>query len=152
MAQITQLTLKQHKGYYLIEVLITFIIIGIGILALLRLHSTTVAEVSLNKQRIEATTIAKAKLEELRNFQVITTTSGYKAFQDIVSSATAEAIAGNNTTYSRTWIVTTSTSPSYKTVTVTVSWTSQLNVNQQVQLSTIIAEDDPATSASVINP
>lgn len=142
---------KKIRGYYLLEVLIAFLIIGVGILALLHLHSVVSTNITLNKQRIEAATLAQDKIEEFRNYQKLLTTSGYTAYQDITSSTSAQTVTGTSATYNQSWTVTTNTNPDYKIVTVTVSWTSQLNTAESVRLSTIIGENDPAASGRLLN-
>jgi len=142
-------TLFKARGIGLIETLIALLIISGGTIALINFQQNLVYSNNLAQQRAEATVLAVNKIESLRAFGVLNTTSGYSAYQDIVSrSSTA---TGQNAAYALTWTVTTSsTTPTYKIVDVTVSWTDRRNVNQSIQLSTQILGADPATQANIV--
>jgi hypothetical protein len=91
--------------------------------------------------------LAQAKLEALRNFQVLNTTTGNFAYQDIISGS--ETITNNSAIYTRSWNVVTNSIPAYKTVTATVSWTDHNNSAQTVILSSVIGASDPAKSGQL---
>lgn len=119
-----------NRGFTLIEVIIaTFILV----VALLGTISTTVIVIksdSLGRMMTTATTLAKDKMESIKNSAA--TTAGY------------DAVAGGSDTqqtiYTRTWTVN-NNSPmtNMKTVTVTVSWYWGI-LPRSVVLSTIIAK------------
>lgn len=137
---------EKCQGYYLMEVLIAFIIISIGILGLLKLSTIVSIETSRNKQRNEALSYAQSKIESFRNYQTINTTSGYLAYQDIVSSSSATTIVGSNAAYSQSWTVQTYTAPDYKIINMVMTWTSQTNDPETVNLSTMISSNNPVSS------
>ena len=102
----------------------------------------------LSKQQAEATVLAKTKMADLRNFQVLTTTPGYNAYSDIISGSSATI--GSNATYTTTWTVTTNTSPAYKTINMIVSWLDRRGTTKNVNLTSIISQIDPETSGALI--
>jgi type IV pilus modification protein PilV len=138
-----------QKGVTLIELLVTLLILTIGIAALIKFQMTYFYYYDLSKQRAEAIFLAKAKMDALRAFETIPTTSGKFAYNDIVSGSSTST--GNNATYSINWTVTTYTNPNYKTVNITVSWTDRRNAAKSISLSSIIAQLDPSTSGVVMN-
>lgn len=139
----------QQRGVGLLELMITLVVFSIGIAALFKFQSQYFYYYDVGKQRTEALVIAKNKIEALRAFEVITTTTGKVAYDDIVSGTATTT--GNNASYTNTWTVTTNANPDYKNVTSVVSWTDRRGTAQSVTLSTIIAKVDPATSGLIYN-
>jgi type IV pilus assembly protein PilV len=140
---------SNQKGVTLIELLVTLLILTIGIAGLIKFQMTYFYYSDLSKQRAEAVFLAKTKMDALRAFQTIPTTSGQFAYNDIASGSSTSA--GNNATYSINWTVTTHTNPNYKTVNITVSWTDRRNATKSISLSSIIAQLDPSISGVVMN-
>ena len=136
------------KGVTLIELLITLVVITIGMAALIKFQGTYFYYADLSKQQAEATVLAKTKMADLRNFQVLTTTPGYNAYSDIISGSSATI--GSNATYTTTWTVTTNTSPAYKTINMIVSWLDRRGTTKNVNLTSIISQIDPETSGALI--
>jgi type IV pilus assembly protein PilV len=117
------------RGFTLIEILIAIFIL---VTALLGLISTTVIVIksnSLSKAMTTATTLAKDKMEQLKN-----TGYGSSTSPAINVSETIESI------YTRTWTVTANGSPAagMKTIVVTVQWNWQ-SAPHNVSLTTIVA-------------
>lgn len=139
---------RSEKGVTLVELLVTLFILTIGISALIKFQGNYFYYGDLSKQRSEAVILAKSKLATLRNYQVLSTTSGYNAYEDI-SSGTSTTTA-TNTTYTITWSVTENTSPAYKTINVVVSWVDRNNNSQGITLSSIIGKIDPSDSGGLI--
>lgn len=140
--------IRRQSGFSLMEVLLCILILSVGLLSLGRFQATLINNESLGKQRLEAVNLAQAKIESLRNFQVINTTTGSFAYQDIVTGS--DSISASNATYARSWLVATSTTPAYKTVTVTLSWTDQNGRGQTIKLASIICPNDPAKEGKLI--
>lgn len=143
----TNLKLR-HNGQTLIEALVTLVIIAIGVIALIRFQNYLSYDNSLSQQKGEATTIAQSQIETLSEFQVLNTTAGYTAYQDINSGSSS--VTGTSAAYTVTWTVTTTASPAYKTIDVTVSWTDRRGAAQSVRLIRHIAGVEPANSAAVM--
>lgn len=57
-----------QRGFGLIEVLIALVILGAGLLAVVRMQTHVFSASSLSKQRTEATALCQKKVEELRSF------------------------------------------------------------------------------------
>ncbi len=113
-----------NRGFTLLEVLIVIFLL---VTALLGSISTTVMVIksnSLSKTMTTATTLAKDKMEQLKN-------TGYDS---LAGTDTADSI------YTRTWTVTADGSPAagMKTIVVTVQWNWQ-SAPHNVALTTIVA-------------
>jgi len=139
---------KTQTGFGLIETLMIILLVSIGVVALMNFQHVLAYSTNNAQQQFDATLLATNEMETLRDFQVLTTTTGYTAYADIVSGTGSSTIG--NTTYSLTWTVTTTASPSYKTISVTVSWTDRENNLRSVVLVTQVAGIDPALQASIM--
>lgn len=136
-----RISLYRLHGSSLIEVLIAFIVLGLGISSLVSFQGTLTFNSSHAKARSEAANLAETKLEELRNFDSL---SGFSAI-----ASGSDSTSGSNA-YTRTWTVT--TTPTYKVVAMQVTWpdkTGQVTANTTLAMNTIIARVDP--SQTVLN-
>lgn len=138
---------KNNHGLTLIELIVTLLLLTIGVAALVKFQSYYAYTYDISKQRSEALVVASKQLEVLKTFEVLTTTSGKVAYQDIVSGTSSTS--GNNATYTNTWTVTTNTNPDYKVVNIIVSWSDRRGANQQVNLTGIVSGVSPATSGLI---
>ena len=128
---------KRHGGFTLIEIVIALFVL---ITALLALISTTVIVVKSNtfsQTMTTATTLAKDKMEQLKNTAYASLTGGTdyaKPDSTVLTASTSE------TTYTRTWTVTNDGTPAagMKTITVSVVWAWQ-GENHTVLISSIVA-------------
>lgn len=135
-------------GMTLVELLVVLLILTIAMAAIVKFQVSSFYYDGISRQRIIAINLAKDKIESFRAYEVLSTTSGKVAYNDISSGASSSTV--NNTPYTLTWTVTTNTDPDYKTVNVIVSWTDRRNVSQSVTLSTIVAKIDPANSGVIV--
>lgn len=140
--------LKNQRGQTLVEVLVTLLFIAAGVIALIRFQNYLAYDTSLSQQKADATILATKQLETLRDFQVLNTTSGYTSYQSIASGSSSSTIG--NTTYTVTWTVTPYTNPTYKNVSISVSWTDRYSTAQTLRLISNIAGIDPSNSASIM--
>ena len=110
----------QQSGIGLIEVLVTATVIAVGLLVVAAKQGDFMSSSGELKARAEAIKLAEAKIEELRN---MATRAHYTA---LASSTGPESISGINATFSRSWTVTTPTTPANgpnrRNVAVTVTW------------------------------
>lgn len=84
-------------GFSLVEVIIAFIIIAVGSGAMVQLHRGYLRQEASNTLREQAMHLAENKLDDLRTFDVIRTTSGKIAYQDINTNAGGTISAGVKT-------------------------------------------------------
>lgn len=138
----------KHQGQTLVEVLITVLIIGVGVISLLKFQNYLAYEDSLTQQKGDAIILAMKDIETAKDFQVLNNTSGYTSYQSIASTTSTTTVA--NTVFTITRTVTSFTNPSYKRVDVNVSWTDRYGGAQSIRLVTNIAAIDPTNSATIM--
>ena len=56
----------QRRGFVLLDALIAVVVVGIGLLGVVKLNSVMLASTGIAKTRAEATQPAEGKLEEIR--------------------------------------------------------------------------------------
>jgi Tfp pilus assembly protein PilV len=144
----THTSLDKQAGQGLIEILIVCILVTIACVSLMKFQATLSYKDSLALQRSDATILALSELESLRDYQVLTTQTPYTAYSNI-ASGTSTSI-GVNTTYTLTWTVTTVAAPSYKVLSVVVTWNDKLGNGQSITLTTNVAGTQPVFSATVL--
>lgn len=135
-----------QQGQGLVESLIVMLFISISVVVLISFGHYLSYSTSLTQQQTDANTLAVNETENLRDFQVINNLTGYTSYQGIASGS-GNATVGN-TSYSLSWTVTANTSPTYKTIDVTVSWTDRFGVSQSVRLISNVAGVDPGAAGS----
>lgn len=131
-------TISRTGGFSLIEALISFVIIAVGMLGLATFQGASLASNSDSKARTEALNFAQTRLEALRSL------ANEAAFQTRLASGTASDTAdGNHTRFSRSWSITRNTTPDNAAVDVTVSWADREGTTQSVNLASLISEISP---------
>jgi type IV pilus assembly protein PilV len=104
------------KGFTLIEILISLVILSISLLALAGLMVTTTRNTSFGGHLTEAATFAQDQLEQFRAMR----------WQDIPPEPGPDLKTGSTgINYTRSWNVV--QSGNLKTITVTINWTDQTN-------------------------
>lgn len=131
------------RGFTLLEVMIGVFIVLLSTLGISMLQARLIKAHLFSEQQFEASVLADRKMEELRNFSTLT------AFGALSSGS--DSVTGKNASYNRAWTVTTTASPSYKTVGLTVSWVSSEAVTESVVLSSVIAGVDPYLAGKLIS-
>lgn len=139
---------RRIDGQTLIEVLISLLFVTMGALALVRFQNDLAYDMNLAQQKAEAMLLAVSKIETLRDFQVLNNTAGYTSYQSIASGASTST--GNTAAYTITWTVTSFANPTYKNVSVVVSWTDRYGSAQSVQHVTNIVGIDPQYSSVIM--
>ena len=122
---------KASKGFTLLEVLITLIILSVALLALAGMMVSTTRNNASGGHVTEAATLAQDKLEEFRVSSwdhLLPTTSGPRADPSITGST------GLN--YARSWNIVQDNN--LKTITIAVSWTDR--INHSIRLVSVIAQ------------
>ena len=137
----------RRRGIALIEVLIAFALLGLGVAALMRLQGVLRSSTEHTRQRGEALRLAERDLEQLRAFTRLTPGGGGTgpAWSGITAQATTEVgDAGSPTLYRHERAVDGSTAPALKAVSSRLRWTDRRGQPQQVALATLIAGIDPS--------
>lgn len=129
-----------QQGFALLETLISFVIMAVGILALLSFHSQSQVNVAEAKTQAEAVAIAEGRLQQLESYLT--------AGDARLSIATGtEDVDGQLATYTLTSAVTAGANGELRVATVTVSWNDRNGDPQQVVLSSDIHYEQPTEGA-----
>jgi Tfp pilus assembly protein PilV len=139
--------LMAQTGVGFIETLLILLLVSVSVVALIKFQHVLSYGSHNTQQQFDATILANKQMETLCDFQVLNTTTGYKAYADIASGSSNTTVG--YTAYSTAWTVTTNTDPDYKTIDLTVTWTDRLNTSQSVRLVTQVAGVDPASSKGI---
>jgi len=120
-----RIRMKDQKGFTLLEVLISIIILSVALLALAGLQIISIRGNSFGGTMTEAVTLARDKIEDLKK-------------DDWSSVATGDDFpVVRGVTYNRNWAVQLVGHGQTKEVAVTISWD---NGNHQVSLATTLAD------------
>ena len=122
------------RGFTLIEVLVTALILTIGLLGTLGLATGIIRGNFFSKNITSATAIAQTQLEAVQN-------KGYANATTTNFPAAAATVTMGSVSFSRTTTITNdSPSSNMKTVSVTVAWNETNNAARSVSLQTILAQ------------
>lgn len=130
--------MKQIMGSTLVEVLVTFVLLVIGVTLMIIFHASALRTQHMAQQQSDASMLAEQKINALRDYGPVT------SYDNIISGN--QTVTLNNTSYNVVWVVTTNTAPDYKTIQVTVSWTDSENRGQSVVQESIVAKIDVTKS------
>lgn len=100
---------RNSSGFGLIEVLVTTVVVGVGLLAVASLQGNLIGDSRTNKTRSEAKALADTKMEQLRDTIESVDSSGNSTgsgYDALASSTTNESIGGTTETFTRSWTVT----------------------------------------------
>ena len=131
----TRLTvLSKTRGFTLIEVLVTALILTTGLLGTLGLATGVIRGNFFSKNLTSATAIAQSQLEAVQN-------RGYLNATTTFFPASAVTVSMGNVNFVRTTTITNdSPSANMKTISVTVTWAESNNAARSVSLQTILAQ------------
>ena len=138
---------KTSQGLSLIEVMISFTILAVGLLALAKMQTLLLKNEAFTEQFAKATNLTHQKITTLRNYTSIS--GAGNSYQNIQSGS--KIITDSNTTYNLDWTIIENNSPSYKEINVKTSWVDQKNELNMINLSSIIGKIDPVLSGQIIN-
>jgi type IV pilus assembly protein PilV len=125
---------SKERGFTLIEVLVTALILTTGLLGTLGLATGVIRGNFFSKNLTSATAIAQTQLEAVQN-------RGYMNATTANFPAAAVTVSMGNENFARTTIITNdSPSANMKTISVTVSWAESNNAARSVSLQTILAQ------------
>jgi Tfp pilus assembly protein PilV len=141
---------QAQRGIGLIEALLAFLVLSLGMLAMTRVQSDLRAHAELARQRTEAVRIAQQDIETLRAYSVLGTSAGARSYDQITSAiTTVDSIAPTRYELSRQ--VGASADGQAATVAVTVRWNDRRGDPQHMALSSVIARGAPALAAALLN-
>lgn len=129
--------IAKQQGFSLLEIMISFIIIGIGALGLLKLQTFIELKSEYATRSIEALYNAEAQLEKFRS-RSISGAGGTITYDSINSSS--EDVITNGITYRLSWHVDTIISSSAKTITISSAWDTRHGGESFITLETIISK------------
>jgi Tfp pilus assembly protein PilV len=147
-------SLRSQRGMSLIEALIAFLVVTIGMLGLMRSQEGLRWNSELARHRGEALRLAQQSLEEQRAFvapnATLTSAPGLPHYAAIQSGNAASAnLSASNTSYEVSRQVGDNSSFAYKTSRIEVAWTDRRGQPQSLRLHTLIAGQDPALAAAL---
>lgn len=130
----------KQSGFTLIEALIAFVVLTVGILGALLFHSTLIKESGVSKAQVEALKIAERTIEEQRGDAVYPTAGAFYDALSTAANSTLPDIVGSNDTYSLNWGTPTAVSGSSDVYlqNLTVSWS-----QGSIDLATYFSWIDP---------
>ena len=164
------------RGFSMIEVLISVVILGFGLLALAALQTTIIRSSSETKAQTIALQLAKDKLEDLRSFRTL---AGYQALTSNNDTVNDNSGSLSGVNFTRTWTVTrwaykpstanfisvtplTGTTPTggspaiytsnneYKRVAVVVSWNDANGTAQSIGIEDAVGAISPGDGSKVV--
>ena len=134
----------QQRGITLIESLIAFLVLSLGMLAVVRLQPELRQHAELARQRSEATRVAQQDMEALRG-------ASAASFETIASDAyLIEPDGLGSPPYAVQRRVDATAWPHARSVEVVVSWPDRSGETQQVALVTLIGAGDPSAAGGLL--
>ena len=135
---------RQQRGASLVEALMAFLVLSLGMAALAQLQARMQAHVDLARQRSHAVQLALHDLEALRAFAAVGAASGVPSFDDIAS--TRRSVESG-------WQLERQVTPdperALKAATVSVDWVDPAGEPHRVQLPSLIAGIPPSLSGAL---
>ena len=145
-------TLRHQHGIALLEALIAFLILALGMSAIARLQFQLRFDAEIARQRSEAVRLAQQEIESLRAFDTLSATAGATSFDAIASAVQtvdAPAARGATTSYRVMRDVAAAGTLPAKALRVAVSWTDRRGDVQRIALGTLLAGIAPASSGAL---
>ena len=145
--------LHRQRGATLVEALIAFLVLSLGIAIVSRVHDHLRLHADITRQRAEAVRFAQQDVEDLRSFATLGPAAGLQSYDALATATQPLGLPPGqvaNTAY--TLDRTVSESTGFKTARVAVRWTDTAGGPQHATLDTVVARTDPALAASLTVP
>ena len=146
MSPASPTAIGRQRGTTLLEALIAFLVLSLGILTIGRVQTQLRLGSDIARQRAEAVRLGQEELENLRAFSVVAATAGARSYAEIAGrSLLIDADAGyaTNTRYRLTRAVQAAASLDAKDVSVDVAWSDRSGQDQHIALHSVVAAIDP---------
>ena len=143
---------RRERGTTLLEALIAFGVLSLGILTIGRVQAHLRLGSDIARQRSEAVRLGQQDLEMLRGYSVIGASAGARSYAEIeTAAATIDGASGyaTNTRYRLSRDVQPDSSANAKLASVSVGWTDRSGADRHVVLNSIIGGHDPLYSAAL---
>ncbi len=159
---------RRQPGFSLIEAMVALVLLVGGLALAVHLLVASARSAGTDQAMSVALGLAQEKMDDLRDYEVLPTTTGKIAYQDIANNAGGQIASGassvSGTAYTRIWTVSnwyfpttegaaTTTVPTpapsypdFKQVTVSVTWRDEKNELRSVALTSMISRVDPVYS------
>lgn len=138
---------RRQCGTTLLEALIAFLVLSLGMLAIGRAQTGLRLNAEVARQRSEAVRLAQQDIESLRAFAVLASAPGTPSFDAIASAS--RSVGATNTSYLVARQIDTASMPAAKNLRVAVGWTDHSGAARQVELASVIAGTAPAFSGAL---
>jgi type II secretory pathway pseudopilin PulG len=145
---------EHQKGFAILETLITFIVLGVGLLVLLNFNSTAMMSSGDAKMRTEAMEVAQRKIQELRSYSYLEDVDDTLPDEEEWDNRMVngnDTINGTSATFARQWTIDVATDESLAVIDVTVTWNDQNGDGQTLTLNSGVYKVDPTAAAYVLN-
>ena len=142
---------RSQRGVSLIEALVALLVLGFGMMALVKFDATLANTGALAKQRTEATMLGQRRIEELRAFIDAATYDAYFASGNPVTRTST--VNGENASYAisaKLTDVNQAVGGRYAAVEVQIDWTDQKGESHAVNLVSRFARLQVANSGAVL--
>ncbi|HQT26015.1 MAG TPA: hypothetical protein PLK99_05375 [Burkholderiales bacterium] len=128
------------KGYTVLESMIAFILIALGLVGAVKLQDAMVRKSVYARQLSEATLLCQQEMETLRAY------ASRSAFDALATDSAGNTVNGVNAAYVRTWTVSTNAFGT-RAISVRAAWTGIDNQPESVTMSSEMSYSDPEQSA-----
>lgn len=139
---------RAARGVTLVEALLCFLVLSLGLLAMARVHAQMRADADLARQRTGALQIAQTQLETWRCYVVLGDSAVHPSYADITTAAASLDIVEQGTRYRVERRVASLAGGLASSVTITVHWQDRGGADQHATLASIIAASEPALEAA----
>lgn len=147
----TRRFLRGQAGIFLIEALIALVVLGVGMIALVKFQATLANSGAVAKQRSEATMLGQREIEALRGFVSATAYDAYFAGSN--PATLTRTVAGENASYAISATLTDhnlTLGGRHADVDLKVAWTDQKGEAHQVHLNSTFPRLDPVSSGLLL--
>ena len=143
---------QSQRGASLLEALIAFLLLSLGMLGMVRLQAHLRLDADLSRQRSEAVRLAQQDIETERAFASLAAAPNQRSYASIVSATlNVDPSSGytTNTSYTVDRRIADNPGLATKTASVTVSWADRGGTTRSLAVDAMIGGIDPVLSASL---